>query len=103
MSDGVTHPLPSCSIRLVDGATSGSLSASESFLLRAETLPIGDLPTIHDSAPGYTLYRRVCPPEVKIADAADVTLAPGCHWSPCVHFSLQTILPEDITMLSYYK
>ena len=92
-----------CRIRLVDGAVSGSLSATESFLLKAEDLPIGTIPTIFDPAPGFTLYRRVCPPGTTVADAEDVTLAEGQYWSPCVHFTLQTLLPEDIAMSSYYK
>lgn len=79
------------------------MSATESFLLRAENLPIGNIPTIFDPAPGYTLYRRVCPPGKTVADPEDIKLVDGQFWTPAVHFTLQTLQPEDIAMSSYYK
>ncbi|ORY59418.1 hypothetical protein BCR35DRAFT_309276 [Leucosporidium creatinivorum] len=89
-------------IALRDGATSASISPSESFLLRAENLPIGDIPTIYDPAPGYTLYRRVCSVDDFVL-AEDLNLEEGQYWTPCVHFTLQTLLPEDVTILNYYN
>lgn len=95
--------LVTCSISLVDGATSSSLSPTESFYLAAENLPAAGIPTIYDPAPGFTLYRRVCPPGATVADSNSVALAEGEFWTPCIHFTLQTISPDDIKMSTWYK
>lgn len=74
----------------------------ECFHLRAESLPVDGIPTVHDPAPGYTLYRRVCPPD-GFAVTETLECDEGEYWTPCVHFTLQTLLPEDVTILNYYK
>ena len=90
-------------MRLQDGATSGSLSPKESFYLKAEDLPTGNRDSIMDPAPGYTIYRRVCPRGANVKNASSTALEDGEFWTPCVHFTLQTISPDDIKMSSYYK
>lgn len=90
-------------ISLVDGATTSSLGQAESFYLAAENLPVAGIPTIYDPAPGFTLYRRVCPRGATVADAKDRNLAPGEFWTPCIHFTLQTISPDDIKMSTWYN
>ncbi|KAK4058845.1 hypothetical protein OIO90_000291 [Microbotryomycetes sp. JL221] len=90
-------------IRLQDGATSASLSLVESFYLKAEDLPTGNCKSIMDPAPGYTIYRRVCPRGRTVKDATSLELEDGEFWTPCVHFTLQTISPDDILMSTHYN
>ncbi|KAK4053802.1 hypothetical protein OIV83_001458 [Microbotryomycetes sp. JL201] len=90
-------------MRLKNGATSSSLSPVESFYLKAENLPTGNSNSILDPAPGFTIYRRVCPKGVKVRDPQSAELAAGEYFTPCVHFTLQTISPDDIKMSTYYN
>ncbi|GAA6027004.1 hypothetical protein JCM8097_006031 [Rhodosporidiobolus ruineniae] len=96
---GGASPIP---IPLRDGATCGSLSRSESFLLRREPLPIGDLQTIPDPAQGWTFYRRVVPAGYTIEDPAQADEGEG-FWTPAFHFQLATLAPEDITVANFYS
>ncbi|BGP30133.1 hypothetical protein JCM10296v2_001885 [Rhodotorula toruloides] len=97
---GGGSPIP---IPLRDGATAPSLSPSESFLLREEPIPLGELAaTTHDAYPGWTLYRRVVHAGVTIPDPAKAGSGPG-HWTPCIHFTLATISPEDILAGDFYN
>ncbi|KAM0792301.1 hypothetical protein ACM66B_004989 [Microbotryomycetes sp. NB124-2] len=90
-------------LRLQDGATSKSLSPVESFYLKAENLPTGNCESIMDPAPGFTIYRRVCPKGINVRDPTDARLEDGEYFTPCVHFTLQTISPDDIKMSTYYN
>ncbi|GAA5996303.1 uncharacterized protein JCM10292_007521 [Rhodotorula paludigena] len=90
-------------ILLRDGATSLSLSKSESFLLKEEPMPLGELvSTTHDAYPGWTLYRRVVDAGVVIRSAEEAHRIKG-HWTPCIHFTLATIAPEDVTMGDFFN
>ncbi|BGP46102.1 hypothetical protein JCM10450v2_001942 [Rhodotorula kratochvilovae] len=95
-------PIP---IPLKHGATSPSLSRTESFLLCEEAMPVGDgdlASTMHDPPPGWTLYRRVVPAGTVIPSAADAHCGPG-FWTPCIHFTPATLAPLDILMADFYN
>ncbi|CEQ39935.1 SPOSA6832_01509, partial [Sporobolomyces salmonicolor] len=94
---GGGSPVP---IPFRDGATAPSLSPYESFLLRFEKLPIGDLPTIPDPPAGFTLYRRVTDTPIRAPELADS--GPG-YWTPCIHCTVATVAPEDIVMGDYFN
>ncbi|GAA5868432.1 hypothetical protein JCM8547_006274 [Rhodosporidiobolus lusitaniae] len=96
---GGASPIP---IALRDGATCGSLSPSESFMLKKESLPIGDLTTIIDPPQGWTLYRRVVPDGVTIEDHAKAGEGPG-YWTPAQHLTIATIAPEDMVVADFYS
>ncbi|KDE07004.1 hypothetical protein MVLG_02740 [Microbotryum lychnidis-dioicae p1A1 Lamole] len=89
-------------IVLEDGATSRSLTRNESFLLRKQTMGINSFEEIHDPPSGWTLYRRVLPRGSVVEDATSLDPSPG-FWSPCVHFTLESILPSDVIMAEYYN
>ncbi|KAK4706012.1 hypothetical protein P7C70_g185, partial [Phenoliferia sp. Uapishka_3] len=89
-------------ILLKDGQTSPSLSRTESFLLIEETMPDNSTTILEDLPLGFTLYRRVLPPGLTISSPLTASTGPG-HWSPCIHFSLTTLSPSDITMANYYN
>lgn len=96
---GGASPVP---IPLVDGATCGSLSKSESFLLRREKMPIGDLTTIPDPHDGFTLYRRVVPAGVEIENPKTAGEGPG-FWTPAQHLTIATVAPEDMIVADFYS
>ncbi|GAA5900398.1 uncharacterized protein JCM6883_002830 [Sporobolomyces salmoneus] len=85
-----------------DGATGASLSKSESFLIRFETMPVGDLTTYPDPPDGFTLYRRVVDEGVEINDHCVAESVPG-YWTPCIHCSVASMSPEDITMADFFN
>ncbi|KAL8283224.1 hypothetical protein RQP46_006002 [Phenoliferia psychrophenolica] len=89
-------------IMLKDGETSPSLSPAESFRLVEEVLPVDSTSILEDRAHGFSLYRRVVPPNTKIESHVTADLGPG-HWTPCIHFTLTTLSPSDILMASYYN
>ncbi|KAI5481642.1 arylamine N-acetyltransferase [Pseudohyphozyma bogoriensis] len=81
-----------------------SVSKNESFLLKAEPLPVNEDASLYrDPAPGWTFYRRILGrgegPITSPETAAD---GPG-HWSPLYHFTVQTLDPSDITMQNFYN
>ena len=87
---------------LKDGETSPSLSPTESFRLVEEVLPVDKTSILEDRPPGFTLYRRVLPPNTKIESHETAGSGPG-HWTPAYHFTLSTLSPADIHMASYYN
>ncbi|SCV69018.1 BQ2448_2038 [Microbotryum intermedium] len=89
-------------ILLEDGATSRSLSKNESFLLRKQSMDVNSLEEVHDPPSGWTLYRRVLPRGTVVEDASNLDPSPG-YWSPCVHFTLESILPSDVAMAEYFN
>ncbi|SCZ96599.1 BZ3500_MvSof-1268-A1-R1_Chr4-4g07465 [Microbotryum saponariae] len=89
-------------IVLEDGATSRSLTRNESFLLRKQAMGINSFEEIHDPPSGWTLYRRVLPRGSIVEDVTNLDPSPG-YWSPCVHFTLESILPSDVIMAEYYN
>ncbi|GAA5978429.1 hypothetical protein JCM10908_004352 [Rhodotorula pacifica] len=96
---GPPYPIP-----LRDGQTAPSLSKSESFLLREETMPVGDAhPILHDPPAGWTLYRRIVPVGAVIRDHTKAEMVPDSFWTPCIHFSLATMTPEDIMMGNHFN
>ncbi|GAA5916594.1 hypothetical protein JCM8208_002117 [Rhodotorula glutinis] len=98
---GGGSPIP---IPLRHGATSPSLSRSESFLLCEEAMPLGDDTSfLHDPPAGFTLYRRVVPAGFIIPSHADTKLEPGHFFTPCIHFSLSTLAPLDIVANDFYN
>ncbi|GAA6000941.1 hypothetical protein JCM10207_007335 [Rhodosporidiobolus poonsookiae] len=96
---GGACPIP---IPFHDGATSPSLSRSESFLLRQEPLPTGHLQTIPDPPQGWTLYRRVVPAGYIIEDHTKADETPG-FWTPAQHLTIATIAPEDMVVADFYS
>lgn len=48
------------------------------------------------------MYRRVLPPGQTIDSPATAGQGPG-YWTPCYHFSLSTMSPDDIIMLNHYN
>lgn len=85
-----------------DGSVSRSLSKKESFKLVAEPLPVDSTSLYPDSAPGFTILRRVLPPYTEIVSPETAEQGPG-HWTPCYHFTLSTLAPSDIVMANYYN
>lgn len=90
---GPPHPIP-----LENGATAPSISTSEAFMLREETMPVDNRRFTPDPPAGWTLYRRVVPPGVSIPDHRQAETVPNSFWSPCFHFSLATMAIEDTMM-----
>jgi len=66
-----------------DGATAPSLSKSESFLIKFEKMPMGEVTLYADPPDGFTLYRRVVEAGVEIKDHRVASDGPG-YWTPCV-------------------
>ncbi|GAA5888060.1 hypothetical protein JCM6882_000267 [Rhodosporidiobolus microsporus] len=97
---GGACPIP---IPLRDGATTHSLSKNESFLLREETMPVGDLQTIPDPPRGFTLYRRVVPAGYAIEDPATADADSVGFWTPAQHLTIATIAPEDMVVADFYS
>ncbi|GAA5978889.1 hypothetical protein JCM11641_003604 [Rhodosporidiobolus odoratus] len=93
---GSPVPMP-----LRDGATTGSLSPSESFLLRKEKLLVGDLPTFLDPPEGWMLYRRIVPARYVIKDHTKADDEPG-HWTPAFHLT-GTTSPSDQLVADYWS
>lgn len=89
-------------ILLKDGETSPSLSPTESFRLVKEVLPVGADSILEDRASGFSLYRRVLPPNTNITSHENADSGPG-HWTPCIHFTLTTLCPADILMANYFN
>lgn len=83
------------------GATSPSLSSTESFQILSGKLPGADL-NHRDVLPGWTLYRRVLPPNTHIVDHKTASDGEG-YWTPCYFFNLSTLSPIDIQMANYYN
>lgn len=73
---------PIC-IPFFDGSTAPSLSKSESFLIKFEKMPVGNLTTYADPPDGFTLYRRVVDAGFEIKDHSVADSGPG-YWTPCV-------------------
>ncbi|BGP53801.1 hypothetical protein JCM8202_005574 [Rhodotorula sphaerocarpa] len=90
---GPPHPIP-----LENGATAPSISTSEAFMLREETMPVDNRRFTPDPPSGWTLYRRVVPPGVSIPDHRQAETVPNSFWTPCFHFSLATMAIEDTMM-----
>lgn len=96
---GPPYPIP-----LKDGETAASISKSESFLLREEQMPVDKgHPIIHDPPAGWTLYRRIVPAGAIIEHHSDAESVPDSYWTPCIHFSLATMTPEDTMMGNHFN
>lgn len=92
-----------CIIPFFDGSTAPSLSKSESFLIKFEKMPIGDLTTTYVDPPdGFTLYRRVVEAGHEIQDHRTADAGPG-YWTPCIHCSVASMSPDDIVMGDFYN
>ncbi|GAA5944715.1 uncharacterized protein JCM15063_002378 [Sporobolomyces koalae] len=89
-------------IPFFDGSTAPSLSANESFLIRFEKMPIGDLAIYADPPEGFTLYRRVEEEGFAIADHSNADQSDG-YWTPCIHCSIASMSPDDITAGDFYN
>ncbi|KAM0756435.1 arylamine N-acetyltransferase 1 [Meredithblackwellia eburnea MCA 4105] len=89
-------------ILLKDGETSWSLSPTESFWLKREVMPVGTDSIYTELPDGFTLYRRVLPPNTNIVSPETAGEGPG-HWTPCIHFTLTSLDPGDILMASFYN
>lgn len=82
---------------LEDGTTTGSLSKRESFVLRREAMPVdGHHP---DAQEGWTFLRRVLPRGRTVEDSPPEV----GYMSPCYHFTLNSMSPDDILMLNHYN
>jgi len=79
-----------------DGATAPSLSKSESFLIKFERMPMGEVTLYADPPDGFTLYRRVVEAGVEIKDHRVASDGPG-YWTPCVSrsFSIELVVETD--------
>lgn len=96
---GPPYPIP-----LKDGETAASISKSESFLLREEQMPVDKAhPIMHDPPAGWTLYRRIVPAGAIIDDHSDAESVPDSYWTPCIHFSLASMTPEDTMMGNHFN
>lgn len=89
---------PPYPIQLQDAATAPSLSTCESFMLREQQMPVDDTAAFPDPPMGWTLYRRVVPVGAAIPDHTAAESVPDSYWTPCIHFSLATMAPEDTLM-----
>ncbi|GAA5862198.1 hypothetical protein JCM3774_004819 [Rhodotorula dairenensis] len=95
---------PAWPIPLRDGQTGPSVSRSESFLLREEQMPVGEgHPIMHDPPAGWTLYRRIVPAGAVIPDHTEAESVPDSYWTPCIHFSLASMTPEDTLMGNHFN
>ncbi|GAA5987844.1 hypothetical protein JCM5350_003169 [Sporobolomyces pararoseus] len=92
---------PIC-IPFVDGSTAPSLSKSESFMIKFEKMPVGELTTYADPPDGFTLYRRVVDVGYEIVDHRTASEGPG-YWTPCIHCSVASMSPEDIVMGDFFN
>ncbi|BGP13934.1 hypothetical protein JCM10213v2_001872 [Rhodosporidiobolus nylandii] len=95
---GGASPVP---MPMRDGATTGSLSSSESFKLKREKLIAGDLPTLLDPPEGWLLYRRVVPAGYRIEDPAKADEGEG-YWTPCFHLA-GTTTPSDQLVAEFWS
>lgn len=86
---------------LRDGETAPGLSDAESFLLKAEPLPVDTDCLLTDVVPGWTFYRRILPPNTTISSHLTADSGPG-HWSPALHFTLETTDPGNILMAQWF-
>lgn len=95
---------PPWPIPLENGQTGAAVSRSESFLLREEQMPVGEAhPIMHDPPAGWTLYRRIVPAGVVIPNHAEAESVPDSYWTPCIHFSLASMTPEDTMMGNHFN
>lgn len=102
------HPMDStdemiyCSILFEDGATIPGLNSSEAFKLTYGPLPLS--PSVSrpiDIIPGYTLLRRVSPPNTPITYPI-TTDSPG-YWSPLYHFVPFSVSLIDFSLYHHYS
>lgn len=85
-----------------NGATAPSLSKSESFLIKFEKMPMGEVTLYADPPDGFTLYRRVVEAGVEIKDHRVASDGPG-YWTPCIHCSIASLSPEDLIIGDFFN
>ncbi|KAL8279147.1 hypothetical protein RQP46_008403 [Phenoliferia psychrophenolica] len=88
-------------VLLKDGETSPAISDSESFLLKSERLPTNPGSLLTDAPSGWTFYRRIIPPNTRIDSHLTAGEGPG-HWSPVMHFTIETLDPGNILMAQWF-
>ncbi|KAK4688964.1 hypothetical protein P7C73_g1140, partial [Tremellales sp. Uapishka_1] len=88
-------------ILLQDGQTSRSLLSTESFRLRQEVLRV-DSDIWHDPPSGFSVYRRVTPPDYPIIDSSNADATPG-FWTLMYHFAETSLSPGDAMVCNFFN
>ncbi|KAM0749611.1 arylamine N-acetyltransferase 1 [Meredithblackwellia eburnea MCA 4105] len=89
-------------IKLEHHVPSQGINSYEAFEMRNEELPLSSwMPKPIDNVKGWTLYRYITPPGVKIT--FPITSDTPGHWSPHLHFLPISIPSLDLALYSHFS